>query len=87
MDLTYCDGMGNSVAVVYEGYSADTLKYTIRLEDRSKLQIQDSNLQLIYQPDFSKLTKTPLEYWNEVGTGIILQEAQALSRPHTLSPL
>ena len=87
IDLAYCDGMGKSATVVYEGYSADTLKYTIRLEDRSKLQIQDSNLQLIDQPDLSKLPKTPLEYWNEVGTGIILQEAQALSRPHTLSPL
>ena len=51
-DLTYCDRLGNIVAVFYEGASADNLTHTIRLEDGSNLQINDSNLQLIYQPDF-----------------------------------
>ena len=51
-DLTYCDRLGNIVAVFYEGASADNLTRTIRLEDESNLQINDSNLQLIYQPDF-----------------------------------
>ena len=33
------------------------------------------------------MPNTPLEYRNEVGTVLTLDEAQALARPHTLSPL
>ena len=33
------------------------------------------------------MPNTPLDYRNEVGTGITLYEAQALARPRTLSPL
>ena len=79
MDLTYRDGMGKSVSVVYKGASADSLTHTIRLEDGSKLHIQYRNLQLIDQPDFSNLPKTPLDYRNEVGPGLTLLEAQALA--------
>ena len=64
MELTYCDGMGNSEAVVYEVASADILTHTIRIEDGSKLQIHDRKLQLIDQPDFSNLPKTSLDYRN-----------------------
>ena len=64
MDLTYCDGIVNIVAVFYEGASADILTHTIHIEYRSKLQIHDSNLQLIDQLDFSNLPKTPLDYRN-----------------------
>ena len=78
MELKYCDGKGNSVAVVYEGASSDILTHKIRLEDRSKLHIHDINLQLIDQPDFSNFPKTPMDYRNEVGTGLTLQDTQAL---------
>ena len=37
MDLKYLDGMGNSVAVVYEGASADIPTHTMRLEYGSKI--------------------------------------------------
>ena len=57
MDMTYCDGMVKSVAVVYEGASADSLTHTVCIEDGSKLQIHNNNLQLIDQPDFSNLPK------------------------------
>ena len=87
MDLTYRDVLGNSVALVHEGASSDRLTHTIRLEYGSNIQIHNSNLQLIDQPDFSNLPKTPLDYSNEVGTGLKLQEAQVLVRPHTLYPL
>ena len=73
MDLTYCEEMGKSVAVFYEGASSDSLTHTLFLEDRSKLQIHDSNLQLIDKTDLSNLPKTPLEYRNEVGTVLTLQ--------------
>ena len=33
------------------------------------------------------MPNTPLEYRNEVGTDLTLDEAQTLARPHTLSPL
>ena len=33
------------------------------------------------------MPNTPLDYRNEVGTGLTLSEAQALARPRTLSPL
>ena len=52
MDLAYCHGMGKSVAVIYEGASTDILTHTIRLEYTSQIQIHNSNLQLIDQPDF-----------------------------------
>ena len=87
MDLTYRDRKGESVAVVYEGASDDSLKHTILLEDGSKLHIYKSNFQLIDQPALSNLPKTPLDYRNEVGTILTLQEFQSLARPRTLSPL
>ena len=79
MDLTYRDGKVNSVAVVYDGASANIMTHTIRMEDGSKLHTHNSNLQRIDQPGFSHLPKTPLDYMNEVGTGLTLQEAQALA--------
>ena len=81
MDLTYRDGKGKIAALVCKGASAYILKHTICLEDGSKLQIHNSNLQLIYQPDFSNLPKTPLDHSNEVGTCLILVEAQSLAHP------
>ena len=87
MDLKYRDGEGKSVVVVYEGDSADSLAHTIILEYSSKLQIHNNNLQLIDQPDLSNFPKTPLDYRNEVGTGLTLQESQSLARPLTLSLL
>ena len=83
MDLAYCDKKRKSVAVVYKGAIADSLIHKIFLEDRSKLQIHDSDIQLIDQQELSNLPKTPLEYRNEVGTGLTLQEAQALARLRT----
>ena len=87
MDFTYRDGNRKSVSVVFKGDISDSLTHTIRLEDGSKLHIHDSNLQLIDQPDFLNLRKHPLDYRNDVGTGLTLQEAQALARPRTLSLL
>ena len=76
-----------SETLVYEGASADGLLHTIRLEDNTKLSVYDSNLQLLDQPNFSNIPNTPLDYRNEVGTGLTLGEAQTLARPCTLSPL
>ena len=70
MDLAYRYGEVNSVAVVYKGASSDIQTHTIRLKYGSKLQIHDSNLQLIDQPDLSNLPKTPLDHRNEVCMGL-----------------
>ena len=61
--------------------------HTIRLEDGARLDTHDSTLQLLEYPDFSNIPKTPLDYRNEVGRGLSLQEAQALATPRTLLPL
>ena len=87
MDLVYRDGKGNNVTAVYEGASADNLTHTVRLQDGTKLDVHDSNLQLLDQPDFSNIPKTPLDYRNEVGHGLSLEEAQTLARQRPLSPL
>ena len=87
MDLFYRDEAGNNISAVYKGDIANVIKHTIRLEDGSILYTNDSNLQLLDQPDFSNIPKTPLDYRNEVGSGLSLQEAQALARPRTFSPL
>ena len=66
MDLVYRDGEAKSVALVYKGASTDSLTHTIRLEDGSKLQSHDRNVQLIDQYDFSNTSKALLDYNNEV---------------------
>ena len=87
MDLIYCDGQGKNLPVFYEGASTNGLLHTARLEDGTKLTVHDRNFQLLDQPDFSNMPKTTLDYRNEVGTGLSLEEAQALARPQTISPL
>ena len=87
MDLMYRDVQGKNVPVVYEGSNANGLLYTARFEDSAKLTVYDSNLQLINQPNFSNMPKTPLDYRNEIGTGLSLEEAQALARPLNISLL
>ena len=87
MNLLYCCGNKESETVVYKGASADGLLHTIRLKDNTKLSVYDINLQQLNQPIFLNMPNTPLDYRNEVGTGLTLDEAQALAIPHTLSPL
>eukprot|EP00957_Ditylum_brightwellii_P193124 14704516-Ditylum_brightwellii.AAC.1 len=87
MDLAYEDGKGNNVTVVYKGASADKLTHTVCLQNGTKIDVHDSNLQLLDQPDLSNIPKTPLHYQNEVGYGLSLEEAQALVRPQPLLPL
>ena len=72
MDLVYCNRKGNKIAVVYEGASANFLLHTIRLEDGTKLDVHDSNLQLLDQQYFSNIPKTSINYRNEVGIGLSL---------------
>ena len=87
MDLTYCNGAGNSAPVVYEGSSADEILHTDRFADGSKLAVNDSYLQLLDQPDFSNIPKTTLDYRNEVVKGLYLEEAQYFSIQSALYPL
>ena len=86
-DLICCYVRGKNIPVVYEGVSADGFIHTARFEDSAKLTVHDSNVQLLNQPDFLNIPKTPLDYRNEVGTGLSLEEAQALAIPLTISPL
>ena len=60
---------------------------TIRLQDSTKINVYDSNPQLLDQPDFSNIPKTTLEYRNDVSTSLSLDKAQDLARPITLSTL
>ena len=78
MNLFYRNGAGDNISAVYEGGIANGLKHTIRLEDGARLDTNDSNLQLLDQPYFSNIPKTPLDYRNEIGSGLSLQSAQAL---------
>ena len=87
IDIMYCDGQGNNIPVVYGGASAYGFLHTDRFEAGAKLTIYYSNLQLLDQPDFLNMSRTPLDYINEVGTGLLLEEAQYLARPLTTSPL
>ena len=73
VDLFYRDRAGNNISAVYEGDSANSLNHTIRLEDGARLDTNDSHLQMLDQQDFSNIPKTPLDYINEVGSGISLQ--------------
>ena len=86
-DLWYNDGAGNRVMAVCEGETVDGSKHAIRLQDGTRLKVDGAHLQLLEQPDFSNIPKTPLEYRNEVGSGISLEEAHALATPQSLSPL
>ena len=86
MNLLYCCTNEENETVVYEGASADGILHTIRRKYETKLSVYDRNLQLLDQPNFLNMPNTPLDYRNEVGTGLTLCEAQALERPCTLSP-
>ena len=83
----YNDGQGEIRAVAYEGASADGKSDKVCTKDGSKCVAHNSNLQLINQPDFANIPKTPINYINKVGTGLTLPEAQALARPTALSPV
>ena len=87
MNLLYFCGNKENETVVYKGASADGLLHTISLKDNTKLSVYDRNPQLLDQPSFSNMLNTPLDYRNELGTGLTVDEAQALARPRTLSPL
>ena len=87
MDLLYCDRQGKNIPVVYKGDGANGLLNTDRFKDGANLTVNVSNLQLLNQPNFSNMPKTPLDYRNEVGTGLSLEAAQALARLPTISPL
>lgn len=87
MSLSYYDGQGNAEMVVYEGASPDGMTHIVWRKDGSKLQVHDSYLRLKLQPDLSNLPSTPLDYCKEVGTGLTLEEAQALARPRILTPI
>ena len=52
MYLTYRDRTVKSVVVFYKGDIPGSLTHTTPLEDRSKLQIDDINLQLIDKYNF-----------------------------------
>ena len=52
METFYRDRAGNNISAVYEGASANGLKHTTRLEDGVRLDTNNSNLQLLDQPDF-----------------------------------
>eukprot|EP00957_Ditylum_brightwellii_P015263 1149997-Ditylum_brightwellii.AAC.1 len=66
MNLVYQDGKGNDITVVYEGASAVKLTHMVRLQNGTKMDVHDSNFQLLDQPDFSNIPKTPLDFRNEV---------------------
>lgn len=76
----------STISVVYEGVNADGLTHTVRTKDGTKMTVHDSYLSKHLQPSFANLPQTPLDYKNEVGTGISQEEAQQLARPRILSP-
>ena len=87
MNLVYRYGKGGNEAVVYEGESAYGLVHKIRWKYGSKRMVHDSNLRLLDQPELSNLPSMPLDYRNEVTKCLYYDEAQALTRPISLSPL
>ena len=84
MELTYNDGQGKIRAVAKEGASADRKSHTVHTKEVSRFVVHNSNLELLNQPDFANIPKTPIDYRNEVVTGLTLPEAQDLA---TNSPI
>ena len=64
INLFYHDGAGNNLSAVYKVANDNGLKHTTCLEYGARLDIHNSNLQLLDQPDFSNIPKTPLDYRN-----------------------
>ena len=58
MDLMYRNAQGNNIPVVYKGASSNRFIHTAPFEDGTKLNVHDSNLQLLDQPDFSNMPKS-----------------------------
>ena len=57
MDLMYRNGECKSTPVVYKGANDNGLFHKISLKDRAKLDVYDSNLQLVDQPNFRTCLK------------------------------
>ena len=87
MDLLYRNGEGKSVHVFYKGDSTNGLLHTLHIKEGSNLNVYSSDLQLIDQSYLSNITKTPINYRNDVGTVLSLDYVQALARPSALSTL
>ena len=83
----YRDGKGSNEAVLYKGADSQGKYHIIKKKDGSKINIHCAHLQLLEQPDFSNIPKTPLDFKNKVGKSISTDEAQQLARPRSLSPL
>ena len=76
----------STISAVYEGVNADSKTHIVRLADGTRLTVHDCFLQKHLQPSFANIPQTPLDYKNEVGTGITQEEAQRLARPTVLAP-
>jgi hypothetical protein len=87
MSLSFYDGRGNSEMVIYEGVMPDGLTHTICRKDGTRLHVHDAHIRLKLQADLSNIAKAPLDYCKEVGKGISKEEAEALARPHVLTPV
>ena len=87
MELLYQQKKSKSSAVVYNGANSDGVSHTVRCKDGSKIGVHDINVQLLKQPNFTNIPKTPLNYRNEGGTSYAMQEAQTLVRSTVLSPV
>ena len=64
-DVLFTDGKGSQARVVYD--------------DGSRIVTSASHVSFLDQPDFSNLPSTPLNYRNEVGTGISKEATQELA--------
>lgn len=68
-----------TISVVYEGVNADGKTHIVRMKDGTKMAVHDSYLQKHLQPSFDNIPQTPLDYKNEVGTGIFSRRSAAFS--------
>ena len=87
VSLSYYDGKEMAETVFYKGASPESTSHTIRQHDGTLLTVHDSYLCIKLQPDLSNTLSTPLDPRNEVYVGIYKEEAQALVRPHILTPI
>ena len=88
MELTCKDGSGSNESVVYEGATKKGMMHRVRKADGTTVEVDESQLLQIHQPDLTNIPSTPLDYQKEVNIGYLSrEEALKLANPRTLSPI
>eukprot|EP00956_Cyclotella_meneghiniana_P001276 scaffold1377_cov23-Cyclotella_meneghiniana.AAC.1 len=88
MELSYKDGKGSCIPVVYEGVTNRSNMHSVKKPDGNSIVVDESQLLRMHQPDLTNIPSKPMDYQKEVENGFLsAEDAIKLARPKALSPI